>query len=1017
MHESDSNQETIFIICPTCTARFKRRKMQEEKHPLYFCAYCGTALRPQTRADTVEKNELYSAATIVSEHYPRQGEVQSTIGSYQILKRIGKGGMGEVFLAYDTICGRKIALKRIRADLVDFPQIQKRFLHEARITSQLIHPSIIPIYAIDCEGGLIYYSMPYVGGNTLKQILRRAREHELKKTYKKEPHDSIPYLIRHFLQVSQAIAYAHAKGVLHRDIKPENIIVGPYGQVHILDWGLAKAMDEKELEAVEDKKTKQRVHITRLGKVVGTIAYMAPERALGKPATVQTDIYSLGVILYQILTLQYPFRRKSLDSFKKQWMKEHFIPPEVMAPYREVPEVLSQIARKCLAVDSDARYKSVDEIIQSLENYLEGRSEWLAVQTLDLNNKQDWLFQENILLAEHTAITQSLEASDWASVMISQNTYNDNLKIEAKVCIRKKGRGIGFLFSVPEAKDLRHFGDGYCLWIASDKETVKTTKLFHSSLSVYEAPQISLNEGTWHEIRIEKIEDRIWFYLNNVLQFSYSGHIPVMGARVGLLMRDADFELQNLTIWGASANIHVSCLAVPDAFLSRKMYNEALAEYRRIGENFQGHQEGREALFRAGITLLEQAKNSFFHKDRTELLDQSLEEFGKLRSTPGAPLEYLGKAYVYKETHEYEEEAKSFELALRRYKNHPLLPVIEEQIVFRMHESSRQNRVAAYYFIYLVARFIPTWAERDTSVKLFESLQKNWEIPSFILHAKDADDAELKRLTLCLGVAFWLAKPYVIAETIEDIVSRPIVAIGHLADGIFLLTLLGAFDLAKMKMQRICEVLSEAETKRFSATLSLLDIAIEPKNGLSWLQTLDTKAITREEERLVWYLLRTFLDRKDLKTCSEMASFLLEKDFSYSNREMIDALIAETLLYIGDIVALEKLFQAYPKTRLMQEASLLYFPYGCYIAITQGIQSALKYFTKSLDIAFPRSWSIGAHFLAGKIHMTPAGWFSRSFLWERRSLYEQLTLFWHSAKNPEQEEAWRKLIAKEFVDE
>ena len=1011
----ESSQDTIFIICPTCTARFKRKKEQEKVHPLFFCAYCGTRLSTQKDAGAVEKSELYSGATIVTEHLPKQSEIQSTIGSYQILKRIGKGGMGEVFLAYDTVCGRKIALKRIRADLVDFPQIQKRFLHEARITSQLIHPAIIPIYSIDCEEGLIYYSMPYVAGSTLKQVLKLAREHEHKKSYKKEPHDSIPYLIRHFLQVCQAIAYAHSKGVLHRDVKPENIIVGTYGQVHILDWGLAKALNDEESELPNTKTS--RPSITRLGKVVGTIAFMAPERALGTPATVQTDIYSLGVILYQILTLQYPFRRKSLESFKKHWMKEQFIPPEIMAPYRQVPEVLSQIARKCLEVDPKDRYKSVDEMIESLENYLEGRAEWLAIQTLDLNNKEDWLFQENILLAEHTAITQYLEAADWASVMISQNTFADNLKIEAKVRIKNKGRGIGFLFSVPETKDLRHFGDGYCLWIASEKETQKTTKLFHSSLSVFEAPQINLKEDAWYDVRIEKVDDRIWFYLNNSLQFSYSAHIPVIGARVGLLMRDADLDINELTIWGASANIRVSCLAVPDAFLARKMYDEALVEYARIGENFPGHQEGREALFRIGMTYLEQAKNAYFHKDRAKLLDQALDEFGKLRKTPGAPFEYLGKAYVYKENQEFEEEAKSFELALRRYKNHPLLPVIEEQIVFRMHESSKQNRLAAYYFIYLVARFIPSWAEATTSVKLFESLQKNWEIPFFMLYAKEPCDNELKRLTLCLGVAFWLAKPYVIAETIEDIVSRPIVAMGHLADGIFLLVLLGATELAISKMARIREVLSEAEAKRFSATLTLLEIAIDPKLGLEWLQTLNSQTITPEQERLIWYLLRTYLDRRDLALCKQLCTVLDEKGFSYNNAEMIDALRAEVFLYQEDITSLEKLFKAYPETRLMQESSLLYFPYGCYIAITQGIQSALTHFSKSLDVAFPRSWALAAHFLAGKIHMTPAGWFSRSFLWERRSLYEQLALFWHSAKDFEKQKSWERLVAREFVHE
>jgi serine/threonine-protein kinase len=1013
-----SPEETLLIICPTCSSSFKRRKAQEESHPLYFCAYCGSKLRTDTREDKVEKKELNVKATIVREHLPKKEEIQSTIGQYQIIRQIGKGGMGEVYLAYDTVCGRKIALKRIRRDLVDFPQIQKRFLHEARITSQLIHPAIIPIYSIDCEEGFIYYSMPYAEGSTLKLVLRRAFDHEYKHKNKKDLQGSIPYLIRHFLQVCQAIAYAHSKHVLHRDIKPENIIVGTYGQIHILDWGLAKAIDApEEKEMPELTATKETERITRLGKVVGTIAFMAPERALGNPATIQTDIYSLGVILYQILTLQLPFRRKSLASFIKNWQKEQLIPPEVMAPYRDVPQVLAETVKKCLHSNPSDRYQSVDALIHSLENYLEGRSEWLLVEKLDINNKNDWKFQENILLAEHTAITRAPEISDWVSLMISKKDFVGNSKVEASVTIGATGQGIGLIFCVPEDNDPRRACDGYTLWLASEKAKNQSTKLLISSVSVLEAPEIILKTGVTYHIRLEKIEDHIYFYLNNVLQFSYTSHIPVIGTHIGLLSHDADFEWENCTVSIGSQNIYVSCLAVPDALLARKLYSDALAEYRRIGTVFPGRQEGREALFRAGITLLEEAKSS----QRTSALEKALEEFGKLRPTPGAPLEYLGKAFVYKEMQEYEEEAKCFELALRRYKNHPLLPVIEEQIVFRMHEGSRQNRIAAYYFICLVARFIPSWAERPTSVTLFESLQKNWEIPAFMLHAKDAKDAELKRLNLCLGVAFWLAKPYVIAEAIDDILQRPIVAIGQLSDGIFLLVELGAHDLAREKMRRIREVLSETEQKRFADTLTLLDYLIESKFVVEFSTITPEHAITPEPaltpeiERYVRYILRKALDSRDTALIQKIVTAIVDKEFIH--QELIDALLAEYYLYQEDIAKLHALFAKYPKDRLNQESCHLYFVHGCYILLTQGLQVALKHFAKLLDIAFPRSWVLAAHLLAGKVHMTSSGWFKGSFMWERRTLYQQLALFWHVAQNAEKEMSWYTLVSKEYIYE
>ena len=246
--------------------------------------------------------------------------------------------MGEVFLAYDTTCGRRIALKRIRSDLVEHIQMHNRFMKEARITSQLTHPSIIPIYAIHGQDQQVYYTMPFVEGETLKQILRITRLQEKKGEKLHHIGGSIPALVRIFLSICQAIAYAHSKNVLHRDIKPENIIIGQYGEVLILDWGLAKMLhpDSTEQEFGEDSvdETRERPYhgLTNIGKVVGTVSYMAPERAIGSPANVQTDIYSLGVILYQILTLQQPFKRGTLKEFRETLHLEVLHDPSIGGP-------------------------------------------------------------------------------------------------------------------------------------------------------------------------------------------------------------------------------------------------------------------------------------------------------------------------------------------------------------------------------------------------------------------------------------------------------------------------------------------------------------------------------------------------------------------------------------------------------------------------------------------------------------------------------------------------------------
>lgn len=1011
----------ILITCSSCHASFRRSEEKQKTLPLIFCPYCGHRFANQQRARFKEQSRITSAS-LLQEHIPSQEEIQGSIGQYQIIRSLGKGGMGEVLLVYDTLSGRRIALKRIRSDLLRNSQMQKRFLREARITSQLMHPAIIPIYTIDAQDDQIYYTMPHVEGKTLKQILHKARQNEKKHKRQQDPQSTIAYLVRQFLQVCQAIAYAHAKGVLHRDIKPENVIVGTYGEVLILDWGLAKMVADTTDEGENDEAlpsvpypSKHLLRITRIGKIVGTISYMAPERVLGKPATIQTDIYSLGVMLYQILTLSLPFHRKNLRTLKKEWKKEPLIPPEILAPYREVPPVLSEIAKKCLSKDPDGRYKTVDELILSLENYLEGRSEWFPSKCLDIAKKEDWLFQENILLAEHTAITRTAETIDWVSVMVSKDPFPENHKIEATVRIGDSGLGIGFLSSLPAISNRLEFREGYCLWVTAEGNTKKRTKLLRSSVTVLEAADIELQRNFWQKIRIEKIDHHLYFYLNDVLQFSYISHIPVVGTHIGILAQDADFEIKDFVISIGSQNIMVNCLALPDAFLASKDYNRALSEYRRIGTSFPGRAEGREALFRAGITLLEKAQNCE-DENAHIFYDQAQEEFSKLKNTPGAPLEYLGKALIYQTLKEYEEEVKCFELAIRRYRGHPLLPILEEQILLRMHESSRYDRVAAYHFICLVVRFLSHLANEPPQRKLFASLERHWEVPFFFPKLDNVQNPEVKQLLFSLYLGFWLAKPYVLAETITDMLKQPILPMYEIVSGILFAIELGSTNLAQSQLDYIHSLLSEQELERNHPLLSIATSALriqcrDLEAALAWVKE-QREPLSQIQEYVTILALQKAVAQKQFVVASEMCHSL--QKISESS-EILDAQIIETWLYCDAIDKAEKLVKQYPIERLTQEASPLYFPYGCLLAKLEGNESAMQHFSKVLDMAFPRSWLLGAHYLAGKIHTSHGGWFARSFLWERRKLYNELALFWHCVGNEEKEFAWHLYASKEYV--
>jgi serine/threonine protein kinase len=968
------------ISCPSCHAKFPWEASSTT--PPRYCVYCGAELSGASKGSLsidIDSRELLLEAP------PRADQIQFTVGPYQVLDSLGKGGMGEVFLAYDTSCGRRIAIKRIRPDLSSHSQLHHRFLKEAQITSQLTHPAIIPIYAIQKEQDLAYYTMPFVEGKTLKQILVDAKIQE-REGLKADHLSGIPALVRILLSVCQAVAYAHSKDVLHRDLKPTNIIVGRYGEVLILDWGLAKRakqapdLDEQGEEVEQEEKVVQQ-ELTRIGRVVGTVAYMAPERALGKPANFQTDIYALGIILYQILTLRHPFVRKTLKEFRQNMAKEVLMPPAQVAPYRDVPPVLSRITLKCLNPNPEERYGSVDALIHDLESYIEGRSEWFQAAKLDINRKADWEFQENVLLAEHIAITRGTDILDWVSLMISKSSFSDNTKIEARVTIGEEGNGLGFLLSVPEASERVHLNNGYCLWIGSDIH--KTTKLLRSAVEVVYTPEIFLERHKWYDIRIEKIDHHIHFYLNHVLQFSYVSHLPLSGTHIGLLARDADFTIEDFTIFLGSQNIKVNCLAVPDAFLAHKSYASALTEYRRIAYAFPGTAEGREAMFRAGITLLEEVRTCSNPEERQRKADAALDEFGNLHGTAGAPLEYLGKALVYQELRQFDEEVKCFELAYRRYRGHPLLHILHEQQLHRMHDTSREERIIAYEFMLLAIRYLPARIVHSKAGTLFGRLKKYWEPLYFIDDKNSAQSAWEESQTFAIQLAFWLAKSHVLEEIIDEEVARDPPSSQLLGNALFALLELGKTSLVREKIKTLGEGLNPALQRS-------LEVALDGEVAL----LLEHPSTELSDYRTVRYLIQQALWQQQPERVHLLAALLKKRGLSPEHTLQIDCLDIWALLWERNWGAAGELLHGYPLMQLIQETTPLHFLYGCWLYVTEGREIASVHFSSVLEVVYPPSWALFSHFIHGK-STAKQRWLLRAFSWEKRQLYWQCALFYH----------------------
>lgn len=555
---------------------------------------------------------------------------------YAIGALLGSGATSHVYAARDRSFDREVAIKFLEAGLASDGKRLARFMREARITAQLDHPNIVPVYDLDVTpAGDLYLTMRRISGGSLGDLLRRAGE---------DP--ATPELggwnrrVNIMLKVCDALACAHDRGIVHQDVKPDNIMLGPFGEVVLVDWGAARPFDEEP----------------RPARITGTPMYMSPEQAMGLPADALADVYCLGATLFHTLTLRHPTWANDDQEF---WAKKRagIVDPPTAAERAGIPKRLLAIALKAMARDRAERYPSIKALAEDLQHYQAGlavsayRDSWLE-RAVRWHNAHAWSFWLGTAAAA-TVLASLLfvygerlkEVAAWGAPVYRQD-FDDDAWREQLATIgdaagweSRDGRVVStgplasFLFLPrrlhgPVAVEVEGEmlpGHPPCdlslAWSAEDPVTTPTwgrsayllqtgshDNTFAAITRVYgnEAmvrSEVRLTSGRRHRLRFEIDHDRLSIDLDGQRICDYRAAFPCTSGYVGLYAYYPGKAFDRLTIYNKGLPQRIAPTAIGDSWYERDQPGEAAEQYRRVVESFPGTPLADEARYKQGLCL------------------------------------------------------------------------------------------------------------------------------------------------------------------------------------------------------------------------------------------------------------------------------------------------------------------------------------------------------------------------------------------------------------------------------
>ena len=385
---------------------------------------------------------------------------------YEIIKSIGEGGMANVYLARDVILDRRVAIKILRGDLANDEKFIRRFQREALSASSLSHPNIVEMYDVGEDNGSYYIVMEYVEGKTLKQYMKRRNNGKL----------TVTEAVDIMLQLTDGIAHAHDSYIIHRDLKPQNIMIQDDGKIKITDFGIAMALNSTQL--------------TQTNSVMGSVHYLPPEQASGKGSTIKCDIYSMGILFYELLTGTLPFKGDTAVEIALKHMKEAL--PSIRKTNPSIPQSIENIVIKATAKNPKNRYNDVKEMHEDLARALEP----------DFINQEKYLYPNPEHDNEDTKVMPALGGKEKSNV---ENTGDFVQEIQSK---SEKGMNI-IIWVLAAIFFLAVSAGAFFLLILPNLTKVPNIKVPDvSGLTVAEAEEILLQKGFTVNIETQKIASK-----------------------------------------------------------------------------------------------------------------------------------------------------------------------------------------------------------------------------------------------------------------------------------------------------------------------------------------------------------------------------------------------------------------------------------------------------------------------------------------------------------------------------